>query len=250
MLRTALLCTLAFALTACGTTAQPTAEQLAPQLLPTAEIIPVPAAPSPVADAPAFRAAPEPQLAATAALLIDTPVLEATALPPTATVEQAAEPAAAPTAGPVERVITRIAIEAIALDRSPMAVGVDSEGVPFVPKHDVAWFRGSAVPGEGENIVLWGHALRFRDTPDIPAPFGQLSQLSPGDRIILYDASDTPHVYQIAEQIWATPNQVSYILPVGHERVTLVSCIGDRVVTERGVTMTHRLITIAEPVTL
>jgi sortase (surface protein transpeptidase) len=249
MSRTVLLCTLAFALTACGTTARPTAEQLTPQPLPTAGIVPASAAPSPVADAPAFRAAPEPQLAATAALLIDTPVLEATAVPPTATVEQAAEQAIE-RAAPRERAVTRIAIEAIALDRAPMAVGVDSQGVPFVPKHDVAWFRGSAVPGEGENIVLWGHALRFRDTPGIPAPFGQLSQLAPGDRIVLYDAGDMPHVYRIAEQIWATPNEVAYILPVGHERVTLVSCIGDRVVTERGVTMTHRLITIAEPVSL
>nr|PZN36573.1 MAG: sortase [Chloroflexota bacterium] len=250
MLRTVLVLAAALALTACSSAPQPDrlAEPLGP--LPTAEII-APANPLP-GERPALQAAPEPRLAVAAAELLDTPVLEATATPlptpepsPTAEDVEVALQQPAPTAD-APRAVTRVVIDAIGLDRAPLPVGVDEAGVPFVPKHDVGWFRASAVPGEGENIVLWGHALRFLDAPDIPAPFGQLSQLAPGDAIVLYDASGTPHTYHVARQVWATPDQVHYILPVGREQVTLVSCIGDRVMTERGVTMTHRLITIAE----
>jgi hypothetical protein len=219
---------------------------------------------------PAYQAAPEPMLAATAQILMDTPVLEPTPEPvtvepapaspeavdvidPAAQAAPAEQPASfeaalvdAPVA-PGPRGVVRIVIEAIGLDRVPQEVSTDANGVPFVPKHDVAWFRQSAIPGEGENIVLWGHALRFSDTPEVPAPFGQLSKLVPGDRITLYDAAGGERSYRIAQQVWATPDQVQYILPMGREQVTLVSCIGDRVVRENGVTMTHRLITIAEP---
>ena len=54
--------------------------------------------------------------------------------------------------------------------------------------------------------------------------------------------------YAVTQQVWATPDQVEYILPKGKEMVTLVSCIGDKVETQVGVEMTNRLITSAEPV--
>jgi hypothetical protein len=49
--------------------------------------------------------------------------------------------------------------------------------------------------------------------------------------------------------VLARPNEVQYVLPQGRELLTLVSCIGDRVyVGGEVVDMSHRLITIAEPV--
>jgi sortase (surface protein transpeptidase) len=144
---------------------------------------------------------------------------------------------------------TRLVIDDIAFDRLLIPVGLDADSAPIVPKHDAGWFTESAAPGQGENIVLWGHALRFRDQPDVPAPFGRLDQLKPGARMVLYDALGQAYAYTITRQLWVTPDQVSYILPTGKERVTMVSCIGDQVIGRDGkvVNMTHRLITIAEP---
>jgi sortase (surface protein transpeptidase) len=173
--------------------------------------------------------------------------------PDMAATARATRPAAPPAATPRparHRAATRIVIGDIKLDQPLLAVGLDSQDIPIVPKHEPGWYTDSAAPGQGDNVVLWGHALRFRDSPAIPAPFGRLSELKPGASIVLYDEQGAAHAYAVVQQIWATPNQVEYILPQGHERLTLVSCIGDQVVASDGsvVNMTHRLITLADPI--
>ncbi|HEU4328481.1 MAG TPA: sortase [Roseiflexaceae bacterium] len=153
-----------------------------------------------------------------------------------------------PAAPPEHTQPARIAIEAIGMDRGLVSVGLDPANVPVVPDHDVGWYNLSAGPGEGENIVLWGHVLRFRHAPEKPAPFARMKELLPGARIVLYDQGGKAHRYVVTQQVQVTPDQVEYILPVGKERVTLVSCIGDKVIAEGGVVeMSHRLVTIAEP---
>lgn len=143
----------------------------------------------------------------------------------------------------------RLVINAIDLDRPTLSVGLDKNAIPIVPKHDVGWYNLSARPGQGENIVLWGHVLRFRDAPRRPAPFARLKELEIGDSVVLYNAKGKAFNYKVTQKIWVTPDQVEYILPVGYERVTMVSCIGDKVIKDGEVVeMTHRLITIAEPV--
>jgi sortase (surface protein transpeptidase) len=116
-----------------------------------------------------------------------------------------------------------------------------------VPKHDAAWYNLSAQPGAGDNVVLWGHVLRFKEAPKIPAPFANVRHLKPGAQIVLVDANGARHSYTVSEQVWVTPDEVEYILPQSSERLTLVSCIGDKVVVDGSVEMTHRLITIAVP---
>jgi hypothetical protein len=142
----------------------------------------------------------------------------------------------------------RMVIDAIDLDQRVVAVGVDRQGNPIVPDHDIGWFNQSAMPGQGENIVFWGHVLRFRNAPQIPAPFARLKELRPGARVVLYDSTGGVHVYVVTQQLWVTPDRVEYIMPQGSERVTMVSCIGERVISAGEVVdMSHRLITIAEP---
>jgi LPXTG-site transpeptidase (sortase) family protein len=205
---------------------------------------------------PVAVAAPSPHLAATSRVLIDTPILDdirairlptPVATPPAGdtTTRMAATPISAPE--PVLRKPARVVIPDIDMDRPLVAVGLDASALPIVPKHDAGWYDGSAVPGQGDNIVLWGHALRFRDSPTIPAPFGQLQKLEPGAKIMLYNAAGQGYSYTVMQQIWATPDQVEYILPQGRERLTMISCIGDKVTTSHGIDMTHRLVTIAEP---
>jgi len=159
-------------------------------------------------------------------------------------------PTPAPTAAGAEAAgdePARIVVDTIGMDRPLIAVGLDERRVPVVPNHDVGWYLYSASPGQGENVVLWGHVLRFRRTPNIPAPFARLKELAIGAPITIYSADGAAHRYVVTEKVLATPDQVEYILPQGRELLTLVSCIGDKVIVENQVEMTHRLITIAEP---
>lgn len=139
-------------------------------------------------------------------------------------------------------------IGSIGLDGVPIPVGLDESQVPIVPQHDIGWYNLSAMPGQGENVVFWGHVLRFTSAPDIPAPFARLKEAQLGDQIVVYTSDGREHRYQITQQVWVTPDQVEYILPQGREMLTLVSCIGDAVINGGSVVdMSHRLITIAEP---
>ncbi len=142
----------------------------------------------------------------------------------------------------------RMAIDAIGLNQRVVPAGVDRNGAPIVLDHDIAWFNQSGRPGQGENIVFWGHVLRFRSAPNIPAPFANLKNLKVGARITLHDSDGRAFHYAITKQVWVTPDKVEYILPKGREMITMVSCIGDQVIAGGEVVdMTNRLITIAEP---
>lgn len=192
-----------------------------------------------------------------------TPTATPTALP-TTTVAPTSTPTATPTTTPTptpsptatlaptprptgDRAPVRLVIPAINLDRTLYPVGLDKNNVPIVLDHEVGWYLYSAKPGQGENIVLWGHVLRFRKAPHIPAPFAEIERLAIGSEIFLYSADGSVFRYVVARKEWVTPDQVQYILPTGDERLTLVSCIGDRVIVDGNVELTHRLITIATP---
>jgi LPXTG-site transpeptidase (sortase) family protein len=213
--------------------------------------------------AAALPASPTTAPSATAALLLKpSPEPLATAAPgaePTAASPAAAKPAAAaapkPTAAPEPpaRALragepARIVIPAIGVDFPIVSVGLDAQNIPIVPDHDVGWYNLSARPGDGDNVVLWGHVLRFTNAPNRPAPFARVKQLKPGAQVVLYDRKGTPHRYRVTRHVRVTPDQVEYILPQGREMVTMVSCIGDKIISAGEVVdMSHRLVTIAEP---
>lgn len=225
---------LALALAACGGT-QADQPAVAPPTSAPAALAPT-AAPT---EAPAAASTVQPTAQ---------PTIEPTA-------EFRAEPTKAPEAQPTPKPAqsaaggpTRIVIADIKLDYQPVSVGLDRHRLPIVPDHDVGWYNLSSGPGQGENIVLWGHVLRFRSAPKIPAPFARLKELKPGASVVLYDSAGTEHSYKITQQVWVTPDQVEYILPQGKEMITMVSCIGEKVIQDGEVVdESHRLITIAEP---
>jgi LysM repeat protein len=70
-----------------------------------------------------------------------------------------AEPGPAPATVPIPAGM-RLTIPAIGLDTAPVPVGHDRANRPVVPKHDVGWYTHSAMPGQGENVVFWGHVAR------------------------------------------------------------------------------------------
>ncbi len=246
---------IALLLSACGGAAAPEQPATAPTTAPAATSVPAPTAeavatapPEAVSTAPTaelFRAEPTSSIA----LPTSTPAQElstATAAP-TEEIAATARPAADIEPGqPGEP--TRIVIEAVGIDHTIVSVGLDKKRVPIVPDHDVGWYNLSAQPGQGDNVVLWGHVLRFRQTPKIPAPFARIKEAKPGAAVVLYDQAGKAHNYVVKQQIWVLPNEVEYILPKDKEMITMVSCIGDKVISNGEVVdETHRLITIAEP---
>lgn len=181
-----------------------------------------------------------------------------TAVPPTATIAptNTPEPTIAPTSTPEPTLVpteipaepVRLEIPDIALDYKPVPVGLDKNRVPIVLDREVAWYNLSAKPGQGENVVFWAHVLRFIATPNIPAPFERVQELKPGALIIVTAADGKQARYRVTQAVRVKPNQVEYIMPTGKEQLTLVSCIGDKVIENGIVTKTQRLVTIAEPV--
>jgi sortase (surface protein transpeptidase) len=265
-LRRSLVIVAALALGACGGAPQIAAPTNAPQAALRATIAPAATdAPTNAPQAAAPTSAPtalptavppieQPATVAPTAPLILQPTQPPAAIQPSAVPPPAAPPPAAaateqPAAAPAETSQPiRIVIGAIDLDQKIVSVGLDKNRVPIVPEHNVGWYNLSAMPGAGENVVLWGHVLRFRNAPNIPAPFARMKELEPGAKVMLYDKRGNKHSYVVTQQLKVTPDQVEYILPQGKELITMVSCIGDKVIVGGEVVdESHRLITIAEP---
>jgi sortase (surface protein transpeptidase) len=57
----------------------------------------------------------------------------------------------------------------------------------------------------------------------------------------------TRHNYVVTAQVRVRPDQVEYLTPTPLEQLTLISCIGDKVLVRGSLTFTARLVTIAEP---
>jgi sortase (surface protein transpeptidase) len=196
--------------------------------------------PAPTAAPSVVPATPTVDVASEVANDLPELVLSTENAPPTPAVGSA-EPARASTP-------TRIIIPEIDLDLETVAVGVDPRGVPIVPKHEPGWFTGSAAPGQGTNVVFWGHVLRWQDAPALPAPFARLEELQPGASIDVVTADGERWSYRVTRQIRARPEDVHFLYPTLREQVTLVSCIGDKVIRDGTLTKEFRLITVAEPV--
>ncbi len=152
-------------------------------------------------------------------------------------------------AGLAPQTPVRLVIDAIGLNIPIVPVGFDAAGDFVVPDHEVGWYSGSAAPGQGENIVFWGHVLPFLAAPDLPAPFARLRELAPGAAVTIIDAAGAPHSYVVTQQFRASPDQIEYVLTQGRELVTMVSCIGEGIYANGEVVdYSERLISIAEPV--
>jgi sortase A len=164
---------------------------------------------------------------------------------------------------PHESTVTRVAIPSIGVDSKVVEVGWDvvkqnnqEVAVWQVAEYAVGQHRGSANPGEGNNIVLAGHVGGYGKV------FKDLFYVKPGDQITLYSAGQQ-YLYTVQERLLVTEEGVSdeqhtanaqLIAPTDREIVTLVTCwpakgankFTQRVVvraTPFGATATHQLTT-------
>ena len=177
--------------------------------------------------------------ATTRAANADLPALEPANAPPT--------PFGVEKLGATPSEPARIMIPAIGLDLVPVAVGLDERRVPIVPQHDVGWFTESAKPGERSNVIFWGHVLRWKDSPKMAAPFERMHELQPGAEMTVVTVDGMERRYRVTEQIQTKPEETQLLYPTLSERLTFVSCIGDRVIQQGTITKEFRLVTIAEP---
>jgi LPXTG-site transpeptidase (sortase) family protein len=129
--------------------------------------------------------------------------------------------------------VTRVIIPSIGVDSKVVEVGwevQDQNGQQValwnVAKYAVGQHRGSANPGEGNNVVLAGHVGGYGKV------FKDLYYVKPGDQITLYSAGQQ-YLYTVQERLLVTEEGVSaeqhaanaeLIAPTDHEVVTLVTC--------------------------
>ena len=129
--------------------------------------------------------------------------------------------------------VSRIEISSINVDAKVVEVGWDileQDGKEFavwqVAEYAVGHHKGSANPGDGENIVLAGHVGGFGKV------FRELYYVEPGAQITLYSNGEQ-YLYIVDDIIIVEEENASeeqraenarLIDPTGHEMVTLVTC--------------------------
>jgi sortase A len=178
--------------------------------------------PAPVAAAPPIEDEPAPFIA---------PVLSAVS--PRSTSEGQVIGAIPNVAPEHKSEISRVVIPSINVDSKVVEVGWEVKqqngqevALWQVAEYAVGQHRGSANPGEGNNVVLAGHVGGYGKV------FKDLFYVKPGDQITLYSAGQQ-YLYTVQERLLVTEEGVSaeqraanaqLIAPTDHEVVTLVTC--------------------------
>jgi len=199
-------------------------------------VVDVTQAPSPIVDTPAPTLMPT-----------DIPST-ATQIPPTATTEATSTFTLAPT--PTSAKIVRIQSPVIGMDASVVEVGwvlTEESGKMQSVWQTASYAAGhhlnSALPGQGNNIVLSGHHNIEGEV------FRHLIDLKVGDEVTLETEDGQVFVYQVIDTMILAEAGVGdeqrranarYIAPTTDERLTLVTCWPYW-------TNTHRVIVVARP---
>lgn len=122
----------------------------------------------------------------------------------------------------------RLIIPAIGVDANIQHVGVTRSGNMAVPDNytDVGWYRLGSAPGDQGNAVIAGHL----DTGfGRPAVFLDLDELSPGDEIIVRDASGEAVrfiVERLAIYDYTNGPMEEIFGPSDEPRLNLITCDG------------------------
>lgn len=146
---------------------------------------------------------------------------------------QVVSPAPAAPPAPQQALVSRLVIPSIKVDSKVIEVGWDvvvqngqQVAVWQVAKYAVGQHRGSANPGEGDNIVMAGHVGGYGFV------FRDLYYVRPGEEIFVY-TGEKKFAYTVTERLVVDEEGVPaeqraenarYIEPTGTEMLTLVTC--------------------------
>jgi LPXTG-site transpeptidase (sortase) family protein len=113
------------------------------------------------------------------------------------------------------------------LDTSVQQVGLDDSGAVGVPSNytDVAWYKGSARPGNPGNAVIDGHL----DSKTGPAVFYRLGDLQPGDDVFVTTVDGVELRFVVtALETYATDDAPTFSVfgPATDPQLNLITCDG------------------------
>lgn len=123
-------------------------------------------------------------------------------------------------------------IDKLGVDAPVAPYGLDENSIPEVPYEPqvVAWYNFSSEPGAGDNAVFAAHKT-WRGQ----AVFYNLEGLTNGDRIVLRGDDGEQLVYEVTESHLVPPDDPSaldWMRPTGTDTITLITCGGDRFLTD------------------
>lgn len=97
----------------------------------------------------------------------------------------------------------------------------------------VGHMEGTALPGQGGNVVLVAHRYLGINNAQLtnPGPFAGIDRLQAGDAIVVQTASNV-FTYHVSELFQITRRDAWVLNPVGSEVVTLMSCDGFNAATQ------------------
>ena len=121
----------------------------------------------------------------------------------------------------------RLVIESIAVDAPIIELGMDGEGIPYVPLNgqDVAWYDFSTKPGAGSNAVFAGH-INWERSPGV---FSELVDVQPGDTVRLISDDGREYTYEVFANFPVDPldpASLKVMDPTSEDTVTFITCGG------------------------
>lgn len=99
----------------------------------------------------------------------------------------------------------------------PVEMSSIVNGIWEIKKQSANFLDTSARPGEGGNIVIYGH-----NTNQV---FKQLVKIQPAALITLTTQSGT-YTYQVKERSIVNPSQIEVVMPTNYEVLTVYTCTG------------------------
>lgn len=119
--------------------------------------------------------------------------------------------------------------------------GSDQKVYDQALENGVAQLKGSAKPGEGSNIFIFGHSSFYFWSPgDYKEVFRHLDDLEVGDEFTIWYNSKE-YKYRVSSKKTVNPDQVDVTLPTKEEQVSLMTCVPPG-------TTRYRLIVVAKRV--
>ena len=117
--------------------------------------------------------------------------------------------------------------------------GADQNAYFKALENGVAQLKGSAKPGEGSNIFIFGHSSFYWYKPgNYKTIFAKLEDIKIGDEIILW-YGNMKYVYIVSETKVVDPEEVDDLKPTKEEQVSLMTCVPPG-------TIWHRLIVVGK----
>lgn len=140
---------------------------------------------------------------------------------------------------------SRIVIPDIGVNAKIETRGVASDGSVDVPKSlwTTAWYNGSSKPGQPGPAMIVGHYSAHGR-----AVFAKLNKLRPGQRIVVNDANNTPHTFQVTQIRDFKASEVPMAELLGNRsskpRLEIITCGGSYIKNARD--FTNRTVVTAE----